>query len=53
MSSYNSISTEKLSRLIGAAISPALIDIRIDDDFATDPRLIPGAIRRATNKANP
>ena len=47
MSSYTSISPEKLSRLIGTAGAPMLIDVRIDDDFAADPRLIPGAIRRS------
>jgi rhodanese-related sulfurtransferase len=46
MSSYTSISTEKLSRLIGTPNAPTLIDVRIDDDFAADPRLIPGATRR-------
>jgi hypothetical protein len=40
MSSYTSISTEKLSRLIGTANAPALVDVRILDDFAADPRLI-------------
>jgi len=45
MSSYNSISTEKLSRLIGTASAPILIDVRIDEDFAADPHLIPGARR--------
>jgi rhodanese-related sulfurtransferase len=45
--SYSSISTEKLSRLIGTANAPALIDLRIDEDFAADPRLIPGATRRS------
>jgi rhodanese-related sulfurtransferase len=47
MSSYNSISPEKLSRLIGTANAPMLIDVRTDKDFATDPRLIPGAVRRS------
>jgi rhodanese-related sulfurtransferase len=47
MSSYTSISTEKLSRLIGTANAPILIDVRIDDDFAADPRLIPGAMGRS------
>src|SRR5262245_38376909 len=45
MSSYNSISAEKLSRLIGTPQCPALIDVRTDDDFAADPRFIPGASR--------
>lgn len=47
MSSYNSISSDKLSRLIGTAKAPSLIDVRIDEDFAADPRLIPGAVRRS------
>jgi rhodanese-related sulfurtransferase len=47
MSSYNSISIEKLSRLIGTANAPTLIDVRIDEHFAADPRLIPGAVRRS------
>lgn len=42
----NSISTEKLARLIGTANTPALIDVRPDEDFAADARLIPGAVRR-------
>ena len=47
MSSYTSISSEKLARLIGTARAPTLIDVRIDEDFAADPRLIPGAQRRS------
>jgi rhodanese-related sulfurtransferase len=47
MSSYTSISSDKLSRLIGTANAPSLVDVRIDEDFAADPRLIPGAVRRS------
>jgi rhodanese-related sulfurtransferase len=47
MSSYTSISSDKLSRLIGTVNAPTLIDVRIDEDFAADPRLIPGASRRS------
>lgn len=47
MSAYTSISSDKLARLIGTASAPTLIDVRIDEDFAADPRLIPGAIRRS------
>jgi rhodanese-related sulfurtransferase len=47
MSSYTSISSDKLSRLIGTANAPVLIDVRIDEDFAADPRLIPGAVHRS------
>src|SRR5476649_344550 len=46
MSSPTTISPEKLSRLIGTANTPALIDVRTDEDFAADPRLLPGAVRR-------
>jgi rhodanese-related sulfurtransferase len=52
MSSINSISSEKLARLIGTPKCPALIDVRADDDFATDPRLIPGATRRSPATAD-
>jgi rhodanese-related sulfurtransferase len=47
MSSYTAISSDKLFRLIGTANAPALIDVRSDEDFAADPRLIPGAVRRS------
>src|SRR3954468_636946 len=46
MSSYTTISPDKLARLIGTANMPVLIDVRTDEDFAADPRLIPGAVRR-------
>ena len=46
MSSFTTISPDKLARLIGTANTPALIDVRTDEDFAADPRLIPGAVRR-------
>ncbi|MBB4263977.1 hypothetical protein GGD64_008049 [Bradyrhizobium sp. CIR3A] len=47
---YTSFSPDKLSRLIGTAAAPMLIDVRIDEDFSADPRPIPGAVR-PTNKA--
>jgi rhodanese-related sulfurtransferase len=47
MSSINTISIDKLSRLIGTAHCPALIDVRTEEDFAANPRLIPGAMRRS------
>jgi rhodanese-related sulfurtransferase len=51
MSSYTTISPDKLSRLIGTAHMPALIDVRTDEDFAADQRLIPGAVRRSHQDA--
>jgi rhodanese-related sulfurtransferase len=47
VSSFNVISAEKLTRLIGVPHGPALIDVRAKEDFAADPRFIPGAIRRS------
>ncbi|MCU0885595.1 MAG: sulfurtransferase/chromate resistance protein [Beijerinckiaceae bacterium] len=47
MSSTTSITFEKLSRLIGRADCPVLIDVCTEPDFACDPRLVPGAIRRS------
>ena len=47
MSSYSTISSDKLSRIIGTANAPTLIDVRTDEDFAVDPHLIPGAARRS------
>ncbi len=52
MSSYTSISPDKLFRLIGTPSAPALIDVRIDEDFDADPRLIPGALRRSHRDVN-
>jgi rhodanese-related sulfurtransferase len=46
MSSINTISIDKLARLIGTPHCPALVDVRTEDDFNAAPHLIPGAIRR-------
>src|SRR6267154_1147631 len=51
MSSYTTISPDKLARLIGTANAPVLIDVRTEADFAADPRLIPGAVRRSHEDA--
>jgi rhodanese-related sulfurtransferase len=45
MSTFTTISSDKLARLIGTANAPALIDVRTDEDFAADRRLIPGSIK--------
>jgi rhodanese-related sulfurtransferase len=44
--SITEITVSQLSRLIGLPHSPAIIDIRGNEDFAADPRLIPGSQRR-------
>ncbi|MET0364545.1 MAG: sulfurtransferase/chromate resistance protein [Sphingobium sp.] len=46
MPAINVIPVDKLARLIGTPKGPAILDVRTDADFAADPRLIPGAIRR-------
>jgi rhodanese-related sulfurtransferase len=52
VSSLNSISSEKLWRLIGVPHGPALVDVRAKEDFAADPRFVPGAFRRAHTTAS-
>jgi rhodanese-related sulfurtransferase len=44
--STTEITVSQLSRLIGLPHSPSIIDVRGDEDFAADPRLIPGSQRR-------
>jgi len=46
MPSTTEITTQQLSRLIGLPGSPAVVDVRTDEDYAADPRLIPAARRR-------
>ena len=45
--SIKAISAEKLVRLIGTSKCPSLVDVRSDDEFAIDPRLVPSSVRRA------
>lgn len=45
MAGPNSISADKLARLIGTPSAPQLIDVRVPDDFAADPRLVPASTR--------
>jgi rhodanese-related sulfurtransferase len=47
MSSFQAIAAEKLARLVGTPNAPVLIDVRIDEHFDADPRLIPGSFRRS------
>ncbi|MGE0004714.1 MAG: chromate resistance protein ChrB domain-containing protein [Parvibaculaceae bacterium] len=46
MPSPNTISVDKLARLMGLPGCPHLIDVRTEEDFAADPRLVPGSIWR-------
>lgn len=45
MASPTEITVSKLSRLIGMPDAPVLVDVRIDEDFQNDPRLIPASFR--------
>ncbi|HBN48001.1 MULTISPECIES: chromate resistance protein ChrB domain-containing protein [Thalassospira] len=45
MPAPKAISSDKLSKIIGTPRVPLLLDVRSDEDFNADPRLIPGAIR--------
>jgi len=45
MPSSPSISVEKLARLIGTPRAPVVVDVRTEEDFRADPRLVPGSAR--------
>ena len=47
MPAFNEVSPQQLGRLIGLADAPVIIDVRIPDDVAADPRLIPGSQPRS------
>jgi hypothetical protein len=51
MPSITTISIDKLARLVGTPHCPALVDVRADEDYNSDPRLIPSAIRRSSIQA--
>ena len=53
MPSPTEITVSQLSRLVGLPHSPAIVDLRADDDFASDPRLIPGSQRRPVSTTVP
>jgi len=40
------ITVPQFSRLVGLPNTPDIIDVRIDDDYGADPRLVPGSRRR-------
>ena len=50
MSSFTEISPARLMRLVGTPAAPVVLDLRVADDFAADPALIPAA-RRASHEA--
>ena len=46
MPSTTAITVPQLSRLVGLPDAPVLIDVRIDEDYEADPRLLPTSRRR-------
>lgn len=42
----NTITPDKLARLIGIPSGPTLIDVRPEEEFAAEPLLVPGSLRR-------
>jgi hypothetical protein len=39
------ITVPQFSRLVGLPNTPGIVDVRIDDDYGADPRLVPGSRR--------
>jgi rhodanese-related sulfurtransferase len=50
LSSHSSITSEHLAFDIGTQRSPAIVDVRSDDEFAADRFLIPGSVRRDASR---
>ena len=46
MATPDTITVSQLSRLVGTPEAPVVIDVRIDTDYASDPRTLPASIRR-------
>ncbi|MEM8537026.1 MAG: sulfurtransferase/chromate resistance protein [Pseudomonadota bacterium] len=46
MAAFNEITPDQLMRRIGTPACPVIIDVCMAEDFAADPHLIPGAVRR-------
>jgi hypothetical protein len=52
MSSYTSISSDKLSRLIGTPHAPVLVDVRLDDHKAPGQEPTPGGPNNAQHASD-
>ncbi|MCI0754961.1 chromate resistance protein ChrB domain-containing protein [Teichococcus vastitatis] len=46
MPAPDTITTAQLTRLVGLPDAPVLLDVRTEEDFAADPRLLPASLRR-------
>src|SRR5215467_5372585 len=48
MPSPTEITVQQLARLVGLPGAPAIVDVRSDDEFTSDPRLVPTAQRHSS-----
>jgi len=46
MPAPDAITVSQLVRLVGLPDAPTILDVRTEEDFAADPRSLPGAVRR-------
>ncbi len=46
MATPDTITVAQLARLVGTPDAPVLVDVRIDNDHAVDPRFLPASVRR-------
>jgi rhodanese-related sulfurtransferase len=46
MATPDTITAAQLARLVGTPDAPLVIDVRIDTDHASDPRMLPASVRR-------
>jgi len=46
MPSTTEITVQQLSRLVGLPDAPVLVDVRVEEDYQADPRLLPASRRR-------
>src|ERR1700721_947338 len=46
MATPDTITAAQLARLSGTPDGPLIVDVRIDQDYAADPRFLPASIRR-------
>lgn len=52
MPAYGTISPAQLGRLVGLPDQPLIIDVRTDEDYNADPRLLPCAVRVAHGRVS-
>ncbi len=52
MPAPDAITVSQLARLVGLPDAPAILDVRTEEDFAADPRSLPGAVRREWQTAS-